>query len=217
MPAVTAILLALLTSVFLSLCCLCWPDVKRQRLMFPAVSHTRSSAWAEQQLDVYLPHTNWDEPSAHSDMFKGGSPLSILAKLWWWWWSWWWPALVVSSLCACCCSGSGWISTRPSSVGGELWKIVRMPSPLCSWSVARPERPLSDTTRDTLQLDSLQMEGQDDCTCATEQDGGDVSGSYKGKRCEKKSNAITEKIHWDKVLIVICICKQSTKDFSISQ
>lgn len=81
-------------------------------------------------------------------------------------------------------------------MSGEPWNIVRMPSPFCSWSVARPERPLSDKTRDTLQLDLLQIEGQDDCTCATEQDGGDVSGSYKGKRCKKKSDAITEKIHW---------------------
>lgn len=67
-------------------------------------------------------------------------------------------------------------------MGGGLWNKVRMPSPFCSWRAARLERPLSDTARDTLQLDSLQMEGQEDCTRAVEQDGGDVSGSYKRKR-----------------------------------
>lgn len=177
---VSVIRSASLVSVLLSLSCLCWPDVRWQRFMFPAVSHTSSSAWAEQQLDVYLTHSGWDEPRSHSDTFKGGSPFSNLA-LWWWWW-WWRSPLAVSSLWACCWSLLGWALTRLSSVGGGLWNKVRTPSPLCRWRAARPERPLSDTTRDTLQLDSLQMEGQVDCTRAAEQDGGDVSGSYKRKR-----------------------------------
>ncbi len=159
---------ALLVSVLLSLSCLCWPDVRWQRLMFPAVSHTSSSAWAEQQLDVYLAHSGLDEPSAHSDTFKGGSPFSNVA-LWWWWWPSCWLEL-------------DWASNKLSSEGGGLWNKVRMPSPFCSWRAARPERPLSDTTRDTLQLDSLQIEGQVDCTRAAEQDGGDVSESYKREK-----------------------------------
>ena len=146
--------------------------------MFPAVSHTSSSACAEQQLDVYFAHSGWDEPRAHSVTFRGGSPFSNL-DVWWWWW-WWVPPLVTLSLCSSRWSGPG--STWLSSVGGGLWNKVRMPSPFWSWRAARPERPLSDTARDTLQRDSLQIEEQVDCTRAAEQDGGDVSGSWKRKR-----------------------------------
>lgn len=167
-----------LVSVFLFLGCCCWPDIRWQRFKFPAASHTRSSAWAEQQLDVYLTHSGWDESNTHSETFKGGSPFSNLA-LWWWWWR---PPLVILSWFECSWSWPGWASPRVSSLGGGLWSKVRMPSPFCSWRAARPERPLSDTTRDAVQVDSLQGEGHIDCPPAAEQDGGDVSESYKRKR-----------------------------------
>lgn len=174
-----------LVSMLLFLCCLCWPDVKWQRFMFPAVSHTSISAWLEQQLDVYLIHNG----SIHSETFSGGSPVCILV-LWswlWWWWCWWWfgwSSLFV--LCTFCWSRLGWASTKLSSVGGGLWNNVRTPPPFCSCRAATPERPMSDTTRDTLQLDSLQTDGQFEWIRAAEQEGGDVSEScgWQGKICK---------------------------------
>ncbi len=206
--SVSVIRPAPLVSVVLCLGWFCWPDVRWQRFMFPAVSHTSSSAWAEQQLDEYLTHSGWDESITHSDTFKGASPFSNVALWWWWWWRWFWLPLVVLSLCACCWSVLGWASLRLSSVGGGLWNKVKMPSPFCSWRAARPERPLSDTTRDTLQLDSLQMERQVDCTRAAEQDGGDVSGSYKRKKkwCQCRTQEIQRPVldEW-----MICMDKKA--------
>lgn len=104
--------------------------------------------------------------------------------------------VLLSLLCLCSGGGScdyigclvpvwmlvvlGWTSTKLSSVGGGLWKKVRVPSPFCTWRAARPDRPLSDTARDGLQLDPLQ-----NGRTGREPDGGEVSGSYKrtGKRC----------------------------------
>lgn len=166
---VSVICPAPLVSVLPLLSCLCWPDVRWQRFMFPAVSHTSSSATAEQQLDVYFTHSGWEEPSAHSDTFRGGSPFSNLT-LWWWW--------------------SGWASPRLSPVGGGLWNKVKMPSPFCNWRDARPERPMSDTASVTLQLDSVQAGRQEDCTLAAEQDGGDVSGS-----CRREGGCQAAAIH----------------------
>lgn len=68
-----------LISVLWSPCSLCWPVDRGQRLMFPEVSHTSSSAREEQQLDVYLTHSGWDEPWSQSDTFRGESPRSTLA------------------------------------------------------------------------------------------------------------------------------------------
>lgn len=145
----------------------CWAEIRWQRFKFPAASHTSSSAWAEQQLDVYLTHRGWEASRTHPETFKGGSPFSNRMLWWWWWWS---PPWVVLSLCSGCRS-------RRFSFVGRLWSNVRMPSPPCSWRAARPERPLSDTATDTVQVDSLQAEGHIDDPPAAEQDGGDMSES----------------------------------------
>ncbi|KAG7223109.1 hypothetical protein INR49_015868 [Caranx melampygus] len=95
-------------------------------------------------------------------------------------------------ICACCWPEPGWVFPMLSSVGGGLRNKVRVPSPFCSCRAARPERPLSDTTRDALQFDCVQTSGQMDCSPAAEQDGGDMSGSYRKKRSSQQCH-VTER------------------------
>ncbi|TNN60226.1 hypothetical protein EYF80_029561 [Liparis tanakae] len=113
----------------------CWPDVRWQRFMFPAASHTSSSARAEQQLDVLS-----------------------------------------------------------SAGGGGLWNKVRTPSPRCSWRAARPERPRSDTTRETLQRDSPQTRGHADGARVAAQDGGDISTVVIGGQAEESGRAVVQDV-----------------------